>query len=197
VGGDAHLLLLPPRVEKAVDVNDLAYTHSCLHPCSPPSVHGTGSVGASGWRDQFAFTIRTRSSKQLWQGISHIFQVRILGTIPQVFSLSVPAMFWLLMATCWCKSNPFPALSPHPGWTNSMGAASPSSGHGGAPARCRWSARCPGSTPRGPPCGEHSKEAVLANGHCLDLLPMRPPPHCAGQECHEQPPLLPQLCHGP
>lgn len=78
-----------------------------------------------------------------------------------------------------------------------MAAASPSSGHGGAPARCRWSARCPGSTPRGPPCGEHRKATVLGNGHCLDLLAMLPPPHRAGQQCYEQPLSLPQLCHGP
>lgn len=29
---------------------------------------------------------------------------------------------------------------------------SPSSGRGDAPTHCRWSARCPGSIPRGPPC---------------------------------------------
>lgn len=85
---------------------------------------------------------------------------------------------------------------PHPGCTQSMGAASPSSGHGGAPARCRWSARCPDSTPKGPPYGEHSKASVGQQtlpgppGHSIS-------PHQPGQQCHEEPPSLPQLCHGP
>lgn len=180
-----------------VGINDLGLCPLCLQPCSPPGVRGTGTAAGSGWRAQFAFTVRARSSKRLCQGILHLFQVRILGAFLQVF-LSVPAVFWLLKSMCRCKSNPTPALSPHPHPRCSHGAeaASPSSGRGGAPARCRWSARCPGSTPRGPPCREHSKATVLANRHCLDLLAMPPPPHWAGQQCHEQPLSLPQFCHG-
>lgn len=115
---------------------------------------------------------------------------------------------------CWCKSTPAPALSlcPHPGCTHSSANVSPSSGRGGAPARCRWSARCPGSTPRGPPCGEHSKATVLAiawtSWPCC-LLPTRLASstwnshHCSSSSAmdHVLPPALtlssPQCFWGP
>lgn len=93
--------------------------------------------------------------QKLWQGASHTPPAQPIVCIFSVLVFS--AHLWVQehqLGGGWC-------LLPDPGMglgrrVPTAQGHSPSSGHGGAPARCRWSARCPGSTPRGPPCRSNS-----------------------------------------
>lgn len=196
MSGDTCPPPLPLGMEQVVGINDLACAHPIFTLPSPLFPSWCVQDWGSCWLQLEGSICFHHQGKELKAAVTRYLvplpgqnfrrvTARFLSVCPShilVFDVHV------LVQKHPC-SHTLPASPPR--------AALPSSGHGGAPAHCRWSARCPGSTPRGPPCREHSKATVLADGHCLDLLTMLLPPHWAGQQRREQPPLLPQLCHGP